>query len=163
MADPQNVEIWKNTANGPRWYTVFDTQGREVAKTVQGGRTFTVTVFERRVNQDKVALPELDAFRNGTFILVRESSETDEREVESPNAKTDSELEQIVNETLADPSYIDGVLQEVSSTATLHRLLEFLVADDAPSSAIDKVRAAFHAADGGVTAVKRRMVTTARD
>lgn len=160
---PENVEVWKNTANGSRWYTQFDVRGQEVTKTVGGNRTFSLTSFERQVNQEKAASPDVDLFRNGNFILVKESAETNRAEIESPNAVTDKELEKITHEIMADPELVDGVLARLTSPSSRHRLWEHLVVEDGPSKVVEKVKSAYHEADGSVVAQRRRIITTSAE
>lgn len=161
MDSPKNVEVWKNTANGTRWYTAFDVQGREISKLVNGGRTFTLTTFERQINQEKAALPELDLFRNGTFSIVKKSEDTRDEEISSKDSRTDQELMEMAMDMIADPKTAGEKLAELSSPQTIHRLLEQLVVEDAPATLIEKTKAAFHEADGGTVAVRRRIVTGA--
>jgi hypothetical protein len=160
MEAPTNVEVWKNSSNGMRWYTKFDTMGRETSKTIGPSRTFTLTVLERQVNQEKAAMPEMDLFRDGTFVLVKAADETNRDEIDSVNALTDKDLGEIAYKVVDDPSYIDKVLKEIDSPIVINRLLEFLVAEDASVSAIDKTKAAYGEADDSVKATRRTVVTT---
>lgn len=155
---PKELEVWKNVAKGMRWYTRFNAQGLEADHRVLGGRTFTITPFERQINQEKAANAELDHFRNGTFVLVRASEGTNKDEILSPAAKSASELEEMAQRILADPEDLEKILEELSSPVSIDRLLEFLVAYAAPQGIVDKVKEAFHAADGGTVPVRRRTV-----
>jgi len=141
MSGNESTEVWKNTAAGMRWMKVLDRQGRETGKTVMGGRTFTVSTFDRQVNQDAAAEVGLDQFRNGTFVLIKGSQETNEDEIESSDSLTDAELVTTVHEILAKNMTAKQAIAKVTSPVTLGRLLEALVAEDAPKSAIDTVKA----------------------
>ena len=158
MSGNETVEVWKNTAAGMRWITVLDRQGREVGKTVQGGRTFTISTFDRQVNQDAAAEPDLDLFRNGTFVLVKESSETNRDEIESSESLTDAELSTMVHEILAKNMTADEAIRKISSPVTLGRVLEWLIVEDAPKSAIDAVREKKNQVEPGA-AVEREIVS----
>lgn len=158
---PDQLEVWKNVAKGMRWITRFDVQGRESDAKIMAGRTFTLTPFERQINQEKAASPELDFFRNGTFVLVRGASGedgTNEEEIQSPASLTNDEIEELVQRALADPDDLDQILGELTSAVALDRILEFMVAYDAPTELIDKTREKFHQADGGTVPVRRRAV-----
>ena len=155
---PQKVEVWKNVAKGMRWYTKFDVAGRETDGKVLGGRTFTLTPFERQINQEKAATPELDLFRNGTFVLVRGATETNEDEIRSPSSLSQNELEGLVLEILADPEQFDPILAEMSSPITIDRFKEFAIAHGLPTEMVDKIQAKFDQADGSVVATRRRIV-----
>jgi hypothetical protein len=141
MSGNESVEVWKNTAAGMRWIKVLDRQGREIGKTVMGGRTFTISTFDRQVNQDAAAEADLDLFRNGTFVLVKESVETNRDEVESSDSLTDAELATTVHEILAKNMTAEQAIFRITSPVTLGRLLEALVLEDAPKSASDTVKA----------------------
>lgn len=158
MSGNESTEVWKNTAAGMRWMKVIDRQGRETGKTVMGGRTFTITTFDRQVNQDTAAEPELDHFRNGTFVLVKESVDTNQDEVASSDSLTDAELATTVHEILAKNVTAEQAIFKISSPVTLGRLLEALVVEDAPKSAIDTVKAKKQGIEPGA-AVERVAVT----
>lgn len=133
------LELWRNTAPGMRWYIAFDLQGREKTKTVPGGRTFTLSTFERQINQERAATPEQDLFRNGTFILAKPSDETDNDEIFSPNALTDQEIETIVHDVVFGDMKINDVIDQIDSGVTLFRLYEaFTLEEKAP----ERVKAA---------------------
>ena len=157
---PQNIEVWKNVTKGMRWFTRFNVQGAETDGRVQGGRTFTLTPFERQVNQEKAATNELDLFRNGTFILVRGANDTVKEEIASPNSLTQSDLSDLAVQVLAEPQDLDGILLEIgASHSTLDRFKEFLIAHEAPTSAIEKVDTALYKAESqGDRALKQPVV-----
>lgn len=134
------VETWRNTQPGLRWYIAFDLQGRETTKTVAGHRTFTLTTFERQINQERAATPEQDLFRNGGFVLVRPSAETKEDELGSPNAVTDAAIEDAVMQVIGGSKTIEEVMEGVDSAFTMNRYLDQLVAEDAPTGAIEYVK-----------------------
>jgi len=158
MSGNESVEVWVNTAAGMRWIKVLDRQGRETGKTIPGGRTFTVSTFDRQVNQDAAADPGQDLFRNGTFVLVKESGETNKDEVESSDSLTDAEMATIVHEILAKNMTVEAAIHKIGSPVTLGRLLEALVAEDAPKSAIDTVKAKKQGIEPGA-AVERQVVS----
>ncbi len=146
MAEPtleprDMIEVWKNQAAGMGWYKVLDRQGHEVGKTVQGYRTFTLSPFDRQINQDKAASPEQDLFRNGRFVLIKPAADTHMDEIASSDSFTDAELTTLVHEVLAKDKTIEEAIFKVESGVTLGRIMEELVVEDAPKSAIDAVRA----------------------
>ncbi len=152
MDAPKNVEVWRNTANGPRWYVTYDVHGRESSKVVPPNRTFTLTVFERQINQEKAASPELDLFRNGTFLLQKPSEETSEHEITSPNALTDQELEELALNLTQGHDEVESVLERITTPNTLHRLMEQLVAEGADEEILAPVREKYHETEGSVVA-----------
>lgn len=136
----RSVEVWKNTAAGARWVKGSDRTGREISKVVPGGKTFTLSTFERQLNQDSVVDATRDMFRNGTFLLVRSSDETIESEILSPNALTDSEIERVVYEVLAGTLDMADAIADVDSTVTLHRIWEAAVLEELPAKDVKAVK-----------------------
>ena len=139
-ASQSDVEVWLNTASGARWFRAMDLHGREKTKLVQAGRTFTLTTFERQLNQENVASPEQDLFRNGTFTLKKPSDETVVEEIRSPNAMTNAEVNEMVTELIHGSRTPEEILKFVNSPVTLGRILEVLVVEDAPSKVIKVVK-----------------------
>ncbi len=163
MSDQRDkIEVWKNSAAGMRWYKILDRQGFEHGKTVQGGRTFTLTAFDRQINQDLAATPEQDLFRNGNFVLIKKAEDTQMDEIESPDSFTDAELTTLVHEILAKDKTIEAAIHFIESPVTLGRLMEELVIEDAPKSAIDAVRDKKDSKEATVAA-QREFVAPARE
>ena len=154
-----SVEVWKNTAAGMRWYQETDRMGRQTGKIVKGNRTFTISPFDRQVNQDSVASAEQDHFRNGTYVLVKAAADTDLAEIESPDSKTDSEILSIVYELMAGNISIDKALYGVKSPIALGRIYERAVIEDASKSVVDELKRRRDAATK--TEVRERAVVSA--
>lgn len=161
VAEARNeLEVWQNVTPGAKWYVCYDRQGREITKVVGGGKTFVISVFERQINQDMASSPEADLFRNGTFVLKKESEETDPAEIESPDSLTDSEVEAIAREiTHGDLTAADAI-RKINSVLTLGRIYEALVMEDAPKSAIDTVKAKIAELDPSRPAERELIVST---
>lgn len=157
-AAPKELEVWKNVTKGMRWYTRFDARGLESDARVLGGRTFTLTPFERQINQEKAASGELDLFRNGTFLLVRGAESTNEEEIRSPASLSNDEIEEIVQRVMAEPDELDEILEGMTSAVVLDRLVEFMVGYGVEEDLIEKTRDAFHRVDGSRKPVRRRAV-----
>lgn len=138
MAEMQK-EVWKNVAAGPRHYICFTAIGEQTSRVVQPGRTFTVSPTERRLNQEAVFDAKVDPFRDGTFINVRETEESESDEFESVDSITDKEIEVAVSEAVGgDTERIEGMIRAISGINTASRILEELVVvGEAPSSLVD--------------------------
>jgi hypothetical protein len=154
------LEVWKNNAAGFRWYKNHDRTGKESSGIVQGGRTFTITPFDRQVNQDMAANPDLDMFRNGTFTLVKAAEDTNEDEIQSPDALTEGEVLALSMDISASPESADHFLKGVNSPMALNRVLEQLVVDDAPKDAIQYVKDKIAKNDPSVRVQAERKVVT---
>jgi hypothetical protein len=154
------VEVWKNTATGTRWYISFDLQGRETTKTVQGGRTFTLSTFERQINQERAVSSKMDLFRNGTFVLAKGSEDTEVAEIESPNSLTDAEIAELVQEVVYGDLKVEDAIANIESPVTLGRVWEALVLDEkSPKKAINAVKKKQDSFEATV-AVEREVVST---
>lgn len=129
-----DVEVWKNAAAGKRYFIVLDRLGHETTRMANGGRTFTLTSFDRQINQERAATPQLDMFRNGSFVLVKSAKDTEEDEIRSANSLTDNEILSLVHEVMAGSETIEGAVFNIDSEQTLHRIYEALVLSDAAPS-----------------------------
>lgn len=141
------LELWKNTALGQRWIICFDLQGRETTRVVQPESTFTLSTFERQINQERAALPEMDLFRDGTFVLMKESDETVVDEVKSPSSMTDAEITQFVNDVM----FVDGKESKVKAQA---EFLEVMLEDITSVDTVRRLLAAFDEAGAAATITK---------
>lgn len=131
-------EIWKNVSSGLRHFIIFDPVGNQTHGLVQAGRTFTITALERQMNQQAAHSSDADLFRNGTFVLIKETEETVEDEIASPNSVSDDEIFTAVAEALGGDSVaIEAMLERCSSVVTAQRLLEELIVQDASASLVE--------------------------
>jgi hypothetical protein len=157
MASP--AEVWKNEAAGMRWVKVTDRQGKDGSRNVQPGKVFTITPFDRQINQDSFATPEQDLFRNGTFVLVKPADDTIIDEIESPDSLTESEVQGIVYEILAKKVTGEQAIRNINSPIALNRILTALVLEeDAPNSAVAAVKAKHVKMEGGTPVATERVV-----
>lgn len=134
-------EIWRNVTQGLRYYIALDPIGNQTHKSVQPGRTFTISPMERRLNQEAAWAEKADMFKNGTFVLEQESPETLSEEVESANALTDKQIEEAV--ALAGKGKteaIETILTDLDSLVTAERILDELVSQDARQSLINAAK-----------------------
>ena len=158
---PENApaEVWKNEAAGMRWVQVTDRQGKDGSRRVQPGKVFTITPFDRQVNQDSFATSEQDLFRNGTFVLVKPAEDTIMDEIESPDSLTESEVQGIVYDILANKSTGEQAIKNINSPIALNRILTALVLEeDAPNSATAAVKAKHAKMEGGTQVATERVV-----
>lgn len=164
MATPQqDVEIWRNTTAGMRYFKSLDHMGRETYTLVQGGRTFSLLPIERQLNQEAAATKALDPFLNGTFQLIRKASDTNMAEIESPNAITDREIERVVLEAIGgDEIPLESLLAKIDSFHVAQRVYEELVVQNARASSIEMAKARVNELTErpSVPVVEREAVTT---
>lgn len=117
--DKDFVETWENIAEGTNGIIHLDTRGDEKHEMIQGNRTFFITTEERMITQDRIAVPELDPFMNGSFRPV---TVPDSVTVESnPNALSDDEIKKILE--MSDIAFTEH-LKDIDSVATVRRMME---------------------------------------
>lgn len=148
-SEQPSVEVWMNTTAGMRFYVSHDRMGTETTRTVNGKRTFTISTFDRQINQERAANAKQDLFRNGEFVLVRKGNDTNEEEVASDQSFTDAELAGVVHEVMAENKVMAEVVAGVDSLPLLNRFQEALVLEDAPASAIEAVKDRIEEVKGG--------------
>jgi len=163
QAPVQEIEVWANTAAGKRYYVSLDITGREIHKVVNGKRTFSITSFERQLNQERAADTDLDMFRNGTFVLQREAEGTNKEEVSSPNSYTDKEIDQLVRDSILDKDILDSALEKIDSSVTIGRIMDSMVIEDAPAELVATTRAAWAKIDPSAAVPEREIVVTTPD
>ncbi len=139
MAKVAQRELWKNVSPGLRYFIKLDPIGNQTHGLVQAGKTFTISDIERQLNQEMAAEATADLFRNGTFVLVKPTEDTELDEVESVNSLSDNDIEVAVSEMLGDDTVpLELMMETVTSAVTAERILEELVMQDAPQSWITK-------------------------
>ena len=134
------LEVWRNTSAGARWYQAYDLQGRQSSRTVPGGKTFTITAFERQINQEMAAEPHMDLFRNGTFVIVKPAEDTILDEIQSPDSMTDEEVTAGVRAVMYEEASLDEWLDGITSPVTLDRIYTEFVLEDAPTTVISRMK-----------------------
>jgi hypothetical protein len=157
--EQQSVEVWKNTAAGPRHFIKFDRLGHEISELVRGGQTFTITTFARQINQQRAASAELDLFRNGALVLVKAGEATEMDEIESSDSYTDNELMSLVHDIMAKNITVENAIRRIESTVTLGRLHEALVLEGVDQRISNVVSAKRKINEGGPSV--RRATTVA--
>jgi len=158
MPEAGPAEVWKNEAAGMRWVKITDRQGKDGSRNVQAGKVFTITAFDRQINQDSFATPEQDLFRNGTFVLVKAAEDTIMDEIESPDSLTESEVQGIVYDILAKKVTGEQAVRKINSPIALNRILTALVVEeDAPNSAVQAVKAKHAKMEGGTQVATERV------
>lgn len=137
-------ETWKNATRGNVGVMKFDVKGNEVGTVVRAGKTVTLSVDERRLNQDKARSKKSDLFTNGTLEPVRliddpeltESAEYKEI-VDNPNFISESEMREIFSAKRIDT--FRNRLAEIENINVLSRIRQMADAEDAKVSQIDAI------------------------
>jgi len=164
------VEIWRSKSRGLCSIKVLDIMGRESDKLIRGEKTFTITSSERQMNQWAAATPEQDMFRNGMFVLVKPTADTNMEEISSADSWTDDEIEDFVMQTIGSIEAGDDVSVEfgkivgsLSSVVTLNRFKEEAAAQDLDPKLRDEIAAKIKAVDPGRAEVASRVVVDDRN
>jgi hypothetical protein len=139
-------ETWKNATNGNVGITKFDVKGNEVGTVVRPGKTVTLTVDERRLNQDYARSTASDLFSNGTLSPIRliddpeivDSAEYKAIE-DNPNFISETEMAELFNVKRID--HFKKRLEGIENVTVLSRIRQMASAQDAKVSQIDAIEA----------------------
>lgn len=140
MTDPQRIEIWQSTVNGPYWLKLPPTaEGRARHLRVQPGRRIEVSPEVRRLNQSSSATGRQDPFSNGTLVpVVLLEDESDFDQLSTPNHISDTELEEMVD---LHPNALGARLKAVDSPVVLRRVLAAAEAGNVTAGRMKIIRA----------------------
>jgi hypothetical protein len=120
--DP-GIETWKNSTAGTVYITRIGEYGKRISELIYGGRVFSITPQERRLNQNSCATPQLDMFSNGTLEAV--SLLDDEPDTpklrNNPNMLDEKEIPRLFR--LRGEGFSERI-STITNTATIARLLE---------------------------------------
>jgi hypothetical protein len=133
-------ETWQNTTEGTVILKRLDHRGEfGRIETVVGGRTFNITIDERRQNSVEAASADLDVFRNGVLAPVRLLDDSDEaRELASnPNVMTETDMRKFV----MGGEGFEERLAQIHNGATLDRLLAAAYEENAPVKRVEAIQA----------------------
>lgn len=122
---PENtgLEVWKNTTEGRVGLMRLGDYGRTRRERIEGGRQFTITPGERRLNQNKANSESQDVFTNGVLLpvtLLPDEPDTATL-LQNPNLVTELDMRAILK--LKGDQLLDRV-----STITNASVLEELIA-----------------------------------
>lgn len=120
--DP-GVETWKSGVPGIVAINRLGEYGRVRVELIKGGRTFTITPGERRMNQNQCADTAMDVFTNGTLQpvdLLDDEPDTPALR-QNPNIVTDQDIERVFR--LKGEMFAER-LEQITNPAALERLAE---------------------------------------
>lgn len=149
-----NKEIWQNVTKGNVGLLKLDVRGLEKGVVVPSGGKVTLTVEERRLNQDLAATPPQDLFSNGTLSPVRLVPDTVAEQdpdlaveyesiKDNPNFISESDMKQMFSRRI---DAFKRELEKIENPAVVQRIREMAEEQDAKQSqitAIDERLAAF--------------------
>lgn len=117
------IETWRNATAGTVYITRIGEYGKRISELIYGGRVFSITPQERRLNQNACANAKLDMFTNGTLEAV--SLLDDEPDTpklrNNPNMLDEREIPRLYR--LRGEAFTERIAQ-ISNPATIARLLE---------------------------------------
>ena len=90
-------EVWLNPNAGYRYVQQQNFKGEMSAIEIGPGQKFSISTFDRMINQERTMQKENDMFTNGTFSRVKlvESAEDYAELADNPNIMSDSDLKSI--------------------------------------------------------------------
>lgn len=122
---PENsgLEVWKNTTQGRVGLNRLGDYGRTRRERIEGGRQFTITPGERRLNQNKANRPEQDVFTNGTLLPVTLLPDEPDTAVllQNPNLVTEPDMRHILR--LKGDQLLDRI-STITNASVLEELIE---------------------------------------
>lgn len=142
-------ETWQNVTKGTVAVLKLDVRGMEYGHVVPAGRKFSVSLEERRLNQDRAATEGQDLFSNGTLEptgswaaqLVDSAADDLPEEYQeiaaNPNFMSESELKELFK------LRIDAFrrrLGDLSNVALVERVMETAKSLDAKASQIAAIQ-----------------------
>lgn len=142
MSIRENQETWKSDISGTIILRRLDHRG-EMTRTeiVPAGKTFHITAEERRLNQEEVASPEFDVFRNGMLRPVRllDSAEDARELAENPNVMSDTDMRSLLKSHF---KTFTSKLGEISNPFALERMLALATSPevDATISRVEAIK-----------------------
>jgi hypothetical protein len=131
-------EIWKNSTQSKIFVARHGPNSTIRHELVAPGRNFTITVDERRMNQNLAANDSLDIFSNGWLQPVQLPEETASEIADNPNHIPDEQLPgffKLHYKTFAKR------LEQITNPAVLERLREIGPENDATVKQIDQIQA----------------------
>lgn len=117
-----DVETWRNCTPGIAYITRIGDYGKQVTDLIYGGRTFSLTPAERRLNQRGYATSELDLFTNGTFqpVNLLDGEPDTEQLRDNPNTLSDEDIQNLLK--LRGEAFAQR-LQQITSETALARVM----------------------------------------
>jgi hypothetical protein len=93
-----DVEVWRNCSAGMTYITRIGEYGKHMTDLIHGGRTFSLTPTERRLNQHSYATVELDLFTNGTFqpVSLVDGEPDTSKLLDNPNTLSDADIQKLL-------------------------------------------------------------------
>lgn len=139
MSEESKRETWKNNLYGDYWYQTLDTRGRIGHKAAKPNRPFSLTVEERRLNEESVAMDDQNPFRNGTFspVTLVDTVEEYEEIVSDPNVRSEGDIKDLLD---LNAKELRAELAKIDSKAILSILMTEVSGEDSDYSAA-KIRA----------------------
>lgn len=116
------VETWRNCTAGIAYITRLGDYGKQMTDLIYGGRAFSLTPAERRLNQSGYATSDLDLFTNGTFqpvSLIDGEPDTEDLR-DNPNTLSDGDIEDLLKQR---GEAFNQRLAEITSETALARVM----------------------------------------
>lgn len=115
-------EVWENATQSNLVIRKRGEYGVEQEERVTGRKRLEITARDRRMNEDRIANPRNNPFRNGTLVplvLTAESHDAEEL-VNNPNLMTEEEMKALVG---APDKRFNERLKTIDNATVLQRLL----------------------------------------
>lgn len=129
-------ETWQNVTRGSVGLLKLDSRGVEKGVVVPAGGKISLTVEERRMNQDRAATKPQDLFGNGTLAPIRliddpELGEEYAQIKDNPNFISETEMKQLFSKRI---DTFKRELAKIDNPAVVQRIKDIAVEADAKAS-----------------------------
>jgi hypothetical protein len=153
MSDVSAKETWEHPGGGLIYILTYDPQGKLRSTPVRSGKQITLSIEERKINQDRAASEKSDVFTNGSLIPVR-LVETAEDYVEiANNPNLIDEADMIALFKLKGKAFTSRIA-EISNEAALSRILQIAENSDSDDSPVKVSMPQFKAIQKRIAEVK---------
>lgn len=119
----QKNETWKNGVKGTIGVLKFDRRGELTQVMIRSGQSVTLSTNERKINQERAALPKYDNFSNGAMVPVLLFDDVDDAaEIASnPNLMGEEDMKDLFS---AHWKVFDEKIASIGNRGTLLRLIQ---------------------------------------
>lgn len=130
VEDSSKYESWKNATRSTVILKKIDRHGNIIDEVIRGGRSFSLTPDERRLNQEIAASDDLDMFQNGLLSPVKliEGATDVETLKGNPNHISEEEMAELITAN-EQTKFVERV-EAISNPVTLRRMLEIAESDE---------------------------------
>lgn len=153
MSDVTAKETWTNPGGGLVYILTYDPAGKLRSTPVRAGKQVTLSIEERKINQDRAASENSDIFTNGSLIPVRlvETADDYAEIASNPNLIDEDDMRSLFK--LKGAAFKEK-LAKISNESALDRILQIAEQADSDDSDIKVTMVQFKAIEKRINEVR---------